>query len=351
MDVAPLIASAPGKLVLCGEYAVLEGAPAVVLAVNRRARVRLSASDDADWHIDAADIGIHDARCRFDAAGRLQCVQLNATDRASLALLAAVLESFARQCETHPARIVLETQAFFSEDHGHSKLGLGSSAALAVALSGAVCAYAHGDVPELADVRRAHNQAQGGRGSGLDVATSLHGGVLTYRLNDGCAQTAASVWPERLEMCCVWSGVSARTGALLQQMATWRVHHETAFMALMRDMGVVAEHAARAMADGNVATLIDALAAYGDLLDGLGKSSGLDIVCTEHRAISALARASGVVYKTSGAGGGDVGVAVSDDAERLRRFRQQVSAAGFVPLDLAPDPCGLRLESTEQDTR
>ena len=39
------MSSAPGKLVLFGEYAVLEGASALVCAVDRRARIRYEASD------------------------------------------------------------------------------------------------------------------------------------------------------------------------------------------------------------------------------------------------------------------------------------------------------------------
>ena len=39
-------ATAPGKLVVLGEYAVLAGAPALVLAVDRRCRVDLGPSDD-----------------------------------------------------------------------------------------------------------------------------------------------------------------------------------------------------------------------------------------------------------------------------------------------------------------
>jgi phosphomevalonate kinase len=38
------MASAPGKLVLAGEYAVLDGAPAIVMAVDRRAVVSVAAS-------------------------------------------------------------------------------------------------------------------------------------------------------------------------------------------------------------------------------------------------------------------------------------------------------------------
>ncbi len=37
-----LTASAPGKVVLSGEYAVLDGAPAIGMAINRRARVQVT---------------------------------------------------------------------------------------------------------------------------------------------------------------------------------------------------------------------------------------------------------------------------------------------------------------------
>ena len=43
-------ASAPGKIVLWGEYAVLADAPAAVMAVSSRATVSMQYSKDAYWH-------------------------------------------------------------------------------------------------------------------------------------------------------------------------------------------------------------------------------------------------------------------------------------------------------------
>ena len=48
--------SAPGKLVLIGEYGVLFGAPAVVMAVNRRARVELTPAEGARWILTAPEL-------------------------------------------------------------------------------------------------------------------------------------------------------------------------------------------------------------------------------------------------------------------------------------------------------
>ena len=44
MGAVQMIATAPGKLILTGEYAVLDGAPAVVVAVDRRAVARRNAT-------------------------------------------------------------------------------------------------------------------------------------------------------------------------------------------------------------------------------------------------------------------------------------------------------------------
>ena len=64
-------ASAPGKVVLAGEYAVLDGAPAICAALDRRARVQIAPSG-TDHHVVEAP-GFSDARGEFLAIdGELQ---------------------------------------------------------------------------------------------------------------------------------------------------------------------------------------------------------------------------------------------------------------------------------------
>jgi len=58
-----VIASAPGKAVLSGEYVVLEGAPAIATALNRRARIKLSKTQQ-EYHSVTAP-GYMDGTWRF----------------------------------------------------------------------------------------------------------------------------------------------------------------------------------------------------------------------------------------------------------------------------------------------
>src|SRR3954471_7989598 len=141
---SPMIASAPGKLILTGEYAVLDGAPAIVIAVDRRALARR-----------------------------------NATPHGSSPFLLAVADEIAaRRGTADPAahaalEISVDSTAFY---HRLTKLGLGSSAAVTVAAT----ALALGTVnPEevLPVALAAHARAQGprgARGSGADIAASVH---------------------------------------------------------------------------------------------------------------------------------------------------------------------------------
>ena len=75
--------------------------------------------------------------------------------------------------------IVVDSRPFFSKEG--IKLGLGSSAALAVALSAALMIVYHGyDITDRETIMTvavaAHRSAQGGGGSGYDIAASLYGG-------------------------------------------------------------------------------------------------------------------------------------------------------------------------------
>lgn len=341
-----VLASAPGKVVVVGDYAVLEGAPAVVMALDRRARVRLSDGDDGLFCVDAPDLDIRDARGALaEARVRWQEADDHVADR--LKLVTAVIEYLAgRDARPAPFRADLDTHAFFAgPDRG--KLGLGSSAALVVALVGAIAAREQREVPDLPAMSAMHRHMQGGRGSGLDIATSLLGGVLEYRLQAGHRPAAAHrSWPRNLAFCCVWSGRPASTGDALARLADWRGRQRVEYDRHMRALTGIAAAAATALQAGDADAMLAAIGAYAVRLDELGRASGIDIVCAEHRLVADIAAACGVTYKTCGAGGGDVGMALSGDAGHLDQFARRATAAGFQVLDAGIDPQGLDVQTS-----
>ncbi len=328
-----VVASAPGKLVITGEYAVLEGAPALVLAIDREAHVELEDARGNGYEITAPGLGLHAAQGQLDATGRMSWPALDATDVEQLRLVSAVVETLGTQDRPKPFRASLDTRAFYATSGGQAKLGLGSSAALTVALAHAICALDRRGAPSIDTLIAAHRRAQDGRGSGLDIAASLVGGLLIYRLHDGQPRITAATWPSGLAWCCVWSGKPASTRALLAKLAAWRVQAPARYAALMRELGDCATAAAAA---AGATALLEAVAAYARALDRLAAASGLDIFCAEHRALAALAARLGVTYKTCGAGGGDIGIALATDEARVQAFRHVASEAGFPVLDLRP---------------
>ena len=358
-----LAASAPGKLVLMGEYAVLEGATAISTAVDRRANVRMRTIQRAEIEVHAPDVQAHPARLRpHQGIWRWT----DPAEAARLPLVDQVLRRTlgpTREAETG-FRLRLDTESFFAANCGQRlKLGLGSSAALTVACASAVTARAEDgkDLPAPASSKRTeaplqrmleiHQQFQNGQGSGVDVATSLLGGTLLYRRGPGAdkARVETMRWPARLRHRCVWSGRSASTPRMLERLGTWKCEQPRAYEEGMGLLRLLADAGATALRKGDDAELLRLIRMYADALQTLDTRSGLGIVSPEHARLAEIAGLSGVVYKSCGAGGGDLGVALSLDPERIARFDADLLRHRFLPVPLNVDAPGLRCEFDLQE--
>lgn len=322
-------ASAPGKVLWCGEYAVLEDAPALVSAVGPRARVTLRCGSGRFFSPQ-----IHSSPVPYAWEGEAVRWACEARLHRRLALARALLEGLGRE----PADIEAETGEFQLQG---AKLGLGSSAALSVAWVAA--ALKNSEPARVAALAgRIHLAFQGGRGSGADVAASAYGGLLAFRRGSA---PAALPWPAGLGRMLVWTGRSADTREFLRGLAAWRDRWGRGYATVMERLKDLAEAAVSACAAGEGRQLLDAMAAYAEELQGLGLAAGLQIYGSAHWRIAELARRAGVVYKPSGAGGGDCGVALSEDREALAGFAAKVAAEGARVLDVELDVDGVRLEA------
>ncbi|HET9818291.1 MAG TPA: hypothetical protein VFP92_03900 [Rhodanobacteraceae bacterium] len=329
--------SAPGKLVLLGEYAVLEGAPALVLAVDRRAKVTLATGAGERWDIHSPTLGL-DASLHVGPAGVAWC----SAPPPQLAWLALPFEQLPSAPGLAPCRVELDSDPFYLHHAGErTKLGLGSSAALTVALLGALHAHARQSAPGLDACIAVHRAIQHGRGSGIDIAASLTGGLSRFELAGTTSRCTPMHLPEELHWRCVFSGRSASTGKMLAAIADWRDREPAHYARRMDELATIALRGVDAVANRDAPAFLSSLQDYSQALARLGEASGAEIASREHRVIGALARDCGAVYKSCGAGGGDVGITFAVDDGRLRKFATRAERAGFPVIGLDADLLGL----------
>lgn len=274
--------AAPGKVLLLGEYAVLDGAPALVAAVDAGVR--------CDWEPGPA--------LRIEAPD----------DR----FVAPALEA----AGAPPGRWRF---APWRPPPTRTKAGLGSSAAATVvAVRAALEARGAPFGPEEV-FRRAHpvHARVQGSGSGVDVAASAWGGVL--RFEAGSVEPARAVRPV-----VVWSGASAATGPRVARYLAWKGRE-----------GFVRR--SRELVDAFAEDPVGALDAGFALLRSMATEAGIDWLTPALARIAELARAHGGAAKPSGAGGGDVAVALFADPDDAEAFRQACAAEDWVvlPVELA----------------
>ena len=329
-------ASAPGKIVLCGEYAVLDGAPSMCVAVNRRASVLIQQNERGEHSVRSPGFADGSYRFSIDPGGGFNW-NAGGEQLPDFSLLEHVWPAQAR-ASSPSIDLVLDTGAFV-EAGGGRKLGLGASAALTVALVAAL-ARLQDKTAELDAMIEAHQQFQGGSGSGVDVATAFSGGVIEYRRGE-TAFVKPMTWRSDLEYAVLWSGQSASTVQKLSQLAASR-----ASTGSREDLGRASSEIINAWDNADAEEIISLFDRYTKVLAAFNDDHGLGIFDAGHGELVDLALTRGVVYKPCGAGGGDIGIALSVDREALDRFLADADARGFTQLELLIDDNGLNVGST-----
>ncbi len=298
-------------MLLLGEYAVTEpDAPGVALGVLPEVR--------AAWAADGPP----------RITGRMGEQRFTWTPQISDSPLFAALVA---ECGAPRGAIEVDSGAFMGE---HGKLGLGSSAAAAVAVAALLLHGPQaGAAPALnrrrgreppperkpasaapaLDRRRvfaaalaAHRAAQGGRGSGYDVAASVWGGVV--RFTGGRTPAVKRHRPQVLPQLCLVAGAEPlATPAAVACYERWRQSDPAAaarFRAHSREL------VEQFMSATDTAACCAALSAGGELLRWLGARIGVAVEPPVLRARLSEFRARGWAAKPAGAGG-ELGVAAA----------------------------------------
>ena len=94
---------------------------------------------------------------------------------------------------------------------------------------------------------------------------------------------------------------------------------------------------------GAVETLLAVIRDFADHLYALDTAGAIGIWSESHRELREAATEHGVVYKPSGAGGGDCGIAFSDDAERIEKVAAEFRRLGYAVPDIELGEAGLEV--------
>ncbi|MFB6242888.1 MAG: mevalonate kinase [Halobaculum sp.] len=332
--------SAPGKVYLFGEHAVVYGEPAVPCAIERRARVTAEPRADDRVQVDAADLSLDgftvtwggsvDEQPDVDAPPQLVAAAVRYVDEAVAQTRDAIDDE---ECGFD---IRIESDIPLGA-------GLGSSAAVVVAAIKAATAAVGVDLSprEVAQrAFRAEYAAQDGQASRADTFCSAVGGAVRVEGEDTRRIDAPS-----LPFVIGYDGGAGDTGELVAGVRDLRERHDFA-ADTVRAIGDITrtgeELLAAAADDGLTERRLDEL---GELMDvDHGLLSALGVSARSLDAMVWSAREAGAYgAKLTGAGGGGCVVALdeTDGTETAlslapaceRAFRAELATDGVRVID------------------
>lgn len=307
-----------------GEYAVLSGARALVLAVGARAIARLSPQGDRSG--DRA----HGSPGHYPPGPEVMLAKEHAE----------------RVLGVPPMDLSIDTAAL---REGDRKLGLGSSAAGAVAAAAAVFASAGLDpARERARVfaaALAGHHAVAPNGSGADVASAAHGGLIRFRREGDQTEVEPRALPTSVALSLVWTGSPVRTSDLVARVKELAARDPASHR---RAIDAIVDAAAAldlGFASDDAGAIFAAARAHHEAMRALGEAADAPIVTPALAELDRLARALGGAAKPSGAGGGDVALLfLPAGVTDLSATGPAFAAAGLTHLSLALGVEGARAE-------
>jgi len=316
-------ASAPGKLMLYGEHAVVYGSPCIVTAVDQRVRVSVEPNGEGEIHVCSPNVGLDEYHKKIARLGKDDLPK-------SVSFVEMLVKRFFEKYKINQG-IRISTESDFS-----TKFGFGSSAAVVVALTKSLSGYFEITMTKKEIFEMAYQAVLDvqGVGSGFDVAASVYGGTIYY-VSPGTI--IENIYEGDLPMVVGYTGVKADTPTLIRQVAELK-RNEGWVEAVFGDITDLVNRAKTLFVKQDFVQLGKLMNKNQKLLSTLNVSSvELD------KLLKATKDAGAHGAKLSGAGGGDCMIAFTD-SEKRADVAEAIKSAGGTWMDVLTGASGVKFE-------
>ncbi len=316
--------SAPGKLMLFGEHAVLYGRPYIVTAVDQRMKVTVELTKEPIFQLDATDVSIVGYKKSMSAMGKGDIPK-------GAKFVEIAIKNFLNH---YPiiGGIKVKTKSEFN-----SKLGFGSSSASTVCVIKALSELTGKKLSkkQIFDLSYKTVLDIQGKGSGFDVAAAIYGGTLHYIARGKLIQPLNL---SNLPLITGYTGVKADTVTLVNQVSKLSGKYPEIVDDIYDQILLLVEIAKVALEKGDLKTA-------GELMDlNQGFLSTLGVSSEKLASLIYAARGAGAYgAKLSGAGGGDCMIAFAPK-NKVNTVKKAINKVGGQVINIKSNAEGVRIE-------
>lgn len=317
--------SAPGKVTILGEHAVVYGKPAIVGSINKRVYVTVERRSDELVKITSNDLNFKGLSIKIGDK-----VEVEANGRV-LEPLKYVIKAVEIAHEYTKEKSGLNIYISSEMPIG---AGLGTSAAISVATL-AACSFALGhelSLNEIAKLGHAVELSVQGIASPMDTTIATFGGIIWLVPNSGFEQLSPTI-----EMPFILGYVRREesTARMVKKVKELRDKNERIVEMIMNSIGAVVEEGKSAIVKGDLEKLGLLMNINHGLLESLGVSTKL-----LNDMVYASRSAGAIGAKLTGAGGGGCIIALCPN--KKREVSLAIRLVGGTPMEVELSREGLK---------
>ena len=317
--------SAPGKLMLLGEHAVVYNRPCLVTAVDQRMKASLELLEEPIFKLEAPDVKVSGYQKPMSELG------FGEIPKGASFVEIAVRNFFIKYPQIQGLSI--PTKSEFS-----SLFGFGSSSASTVCVIYALSKLLNINLgqKEIFDLAYKTVLDIQGKGSGFDVAAAVFGGTL-YFVTGG--KEIEPLKLDNLPLAVGYSGIKADTVTLINLVKQKMETHKEGVKKIYDSIEGLVKEGKKALVEKDWERLGTLMNFNQDYLEDLGVSTEkLNLMIEASRKMGAYGA------KLSGAGGGDCMIALVSEQKR-EEVEKGIKSVGGEVININTNAEGVRVEN------